>query len=43
MQTVVGADTTYLNFFNGFEYDPTPEAAMVTEDLVVVGNSQDQG
>lgn len=34
--------STYLNFFNGFEYDPTPLAAMATGDLVVV-NLQNQG
>jgi hypothetical protein len=27
---------TYLNFFNGFEYDPTPEA----EAMVAVGDKE---
>ena len=35
----IGLDETHLNFFNGFEYDPTPEA----EAMIVDGRGGLQG
>lgn len=34
---------TYLNFFKGFEYDPTPEVDAMTADVLIVGVVAESG
>lgn len=37
------AGGTYLNFFRGFEYDPTPEVDAMTADVLIVGVAAESG